>query len=68
MNVRRGFVTQVGMDGELFARAADAGYDYVELMLDGEWAREAIKADPARLREPLDEHGLDLLVHPPNGR
>ncbi|WP_121821639.1 sugar phosphate isomerase/epimerase family protein [Halostella salina] len=67
MNVRRGFVTQIGMDAELFARAADAGYDYVELMLDGDWSREALEATPDRLREPLDEHDLDLLVHLPFG-
>ncbi|NHN49054.1 sugar phosphate isomerase/epimerase [Halostella sp. JP-L12] len=67
MNVRRGFVSQVGMGEELFDRAAAAGYDHVELMLDGDWSREALETAPERVADPLDEHGLDLLVHLPFG-
>lgn len=67
MDVRRGFVTQVGMGEELFDRAARAGYDHVELMMDGDWSREALEADPDRVADPVDEHDLDLLVHLPFG-
>jgi sugar phosphate isomerase/epimerase len=65
MDVRRGFVTQVGMGEELFERAAEAGYDYVELMMDGDWSRESLEADPERLRTGLTNRDLDLMVHLP---
>ena len=64
--IRRGFVTQIGMDHEeAFARADEFGLDYVELMMDG--AHERTRLDPERVRESVAEHDLDLLVHLPFG-
>jgi sugar phosphate isomerase/epimerase len=66
MDIRRGFVTQIGMEHEkAFERADALGLDFVELMLDG--AHERTRLEPARVRESADEHSLDLLVHLPFG-
>lgn len=64
MDATVGFVTQLGMDHEsAFDAAAEFGFDYVELLMDGEYERQQF--DPAAVREAADDRGLDLLVHLP---
>lgn len=66
MTIRRGFVTQLGMEyEEAFERADEFGLDFVELMLDG--THERTRLEPDRVRESAAEHGLDLVVHLPFG-
>ncbi|MFC7070974.1 sugar phosphate isomerase/epimerase family protein [Halobaculum lipolyticum] len=66
MNVDVGFVTQLGMDHrEAVAIAADHGYDYVEVMLDGAGARDHLAPRRDDLRAALDEHGVGCTVHLP---
>jgi sugar phosphate isomerase/epimerase len=48
---------------EAFAVAADLGFDYVELMMDGATERQHL--DPGRVAATADELGLDLAVHLP---
>jgi sugar phosphate isomerase/epimerase len=68
MNVDIGFVTQLGMDHrEAVATAADHGYDYVEVMLDGAGARNSLAPRRDGLRETLAEHGVGCTVHLPFG-
>lgn len=65
-DIRRGFVTQLGMDPlEALDDARDAGFDHVELMMDGETHPDALAADADAIRERADDHGLDLAVHLP---
>jgi sugar phosphate isomerase/epimerase len=62
MSIRRGFVTQVGMDyEEAFERADAFGLDFVELMMDG--AHERTRLDPDRVRESAGD--LAIAVHLP---
>ena len=64
MGIRRGFVTQVGMEyEEAFGRADEFGLDFVELMLDG--AHERSRLDPEVVSESADANGVDLAVHLP---
>jgi sugar phosphate isomerase/epimerase len=64
MSVRRGFVTQVGMDyEEAFGRADAFGLDFVELMMDGDHERSRLDAEA--VRGAANESGLDLAVHLP---
>lgn len=64
MDAETGFVTQLGMDHEAaIERAAAAGFDFVELMMDG--AGERRRLDERAVRRGLDDHDLDLLVHLP---
>ncbi len=64
MSVRRGFVTQVGMDyEEAFGRADEYGLDFVELMMDGDHERSRL--DVEAVRGAADENGIDLAVHLP---
>ncbi|NEU57023.1 sugar phosphate isomerase/epimerase [Halorussus sp. MSC15.2] len=59
-----GFVTQLGMDHEAaFDAAEEHGFDYVELLMDGDYERRAF--DPAAVREAAAARDLDLLVHLP---
>lgn len=68
MDVRTGFVTQLGMDHEAaLAAAADSGFDFVELMMDGAGERRRIDERIGEFRGLLDTRGLDLLVHLPFG-
>lgn len=68
MNVDIGFVTQLGMDlpGSA-AIAADHGYDYVEVMLDGAGARDRLAPRRDELRTALTDHGVGCTVHLPFG-
>ena len=53
--------------GETVAWAADEGFQFVELLLDGPYARERLRADdrvPA-MRDGLAAAGLDCVVHLP---
>lgn len=57
----------VGLDipfGEAVQWAATEGFDFVELLLDGPYARERIE-DVASLRSSLTGAGLDIVVHLP---
>ncbi|EMA55206.1 MULTISPECIES: sugar phosphate isomerase/epimerase family protein [Halococcus] len=64
--IRRGFVTQLGMEYEKAFEHADAlGLDYVELMMDGAHERSALADEADRVRALADERGLDLAVHLP---
>jgi sugar phosphate isomerase/epimerase len=64
MGIRRGFVTQVGMEyEEAFGRADEFGLDFVELMLDGD--HERTRLDSEAVRESADENDIDLAVHLP---
>ncbi|MFC7096576.1 sugar phosphate isomerase/epimerase family protein [Halobaculum marinum] len=66
MNVDIGFVTQLGVDHrEAVATAAEYGYDYVEVMLDGAGARDRLAPRRDDLRSALDERGVACTVHLP---
>ncbi|WP_129117002.1 sugar phosphate isomerase/epimerase family protein [Halegenticoccus tardaugens] len=68
MDARIGFVTQLGMDRiETAAFAADRGFDFVELMMDGAGERRRLAADGDAFADALAERDLDLLVHLPFG-
>jgi len=68
MDVDTGFVTQIGMDHrEAVAAAADHGYDFVELMLDGAGARDRLAPRREAVREALSARGVGLTVHLPFG-
>lgn len=72
MDVRTGFVTQLGMDHEAaLDAAADCGFDFVELMLDGAGERRRLAGDDGvdvdDFRDLLAARDLDLLVHLPFG-
>ena len=68
MNVDIGFVTQIGMDHRTaVAIAADHGYDYVEVMLDGAGARDRLAPRRDELRTALADHGVGCTVHLPFG-
>ncbi|MEF8807976.1 TIM barrel protein, partial [Natronomonas sp.] len=45
--------------------AAAEDFDFVELLLDGPYARERIAHDQEAMRETLAEAGLDIVVHLP---
>jgi sugar phosphate isomerase/epimerase len=64
MNVKTGFVTQVGMEyEEAFEVAGDRGFDYVEVMMDGANERTRIDSDAVRAR--AEECDISLAVHLP---
>lgn len=68
MDARTGFVTQIGMDRErAFDAAAEHGFEFVELMMDGANERRRLAERADRVRAALDDRGLDLLVHLPFG-
>jgi len=45
--------------------AAREGFDFVEILLDGPYARHRIEPRVGAMRETLDEHGVDAAVHLP---
>ena len=68
MDPRVGFVTQLGMDPIAAIERADAlGFDYVELMLDGECAPHRVDDRHEEFAGAHDDADLDLLVHLPFG-
>lgn len=46
-------------------RASEFGFDFLELMLDGDAHRESLANESAAIADRLDELQLDLLVHCP---
>lgn len=66
-NIRTGFVTQTHTGavtyGESIAFADEAGFDFVELYLDGASERRAV--DAPEVETLCADAGLDLLVHLP---
>jgi sugar phosphate isomerase/epimerase len=66
MRPRIGFVTQMAHDlEEELAFAAEAGFDYVEIMMDGADRRGSLADRHDRIEGLLADGGLDLLVHLP---
>lgn len=66
MNPRIGFVTAVASELEPQLRfAGDGEFDYVEILMDGPHSRERLTSNRGTIRQMLDDHGLDLLVHLP---
>lgn len=64
--VRRGFVTQTGMELEPSIRKADElGFDFVEGMMDGVNHRDALAERADDIRDVADERDVALLVHLP---
>ncbi|MFC7080542.1 sugar phosphate isomerase/epimerase family protein [Halorussus caseinilyticus] len=64
MDATTGFVTQLGMNHETaFDAAAECDFDYVELLMDGDYERREF--DPAAVREAAADRDLDLMVHLP---
>ena len=58
----------VGLDlpfSEAVEWAASEGFDFVELLLDGQYARERITDKCTPMRTALDDAGIDLTVHLP---
>lgn len=66
MDVRTGFVTQLGMDRrEALAAAAELEFDFVELLMDGANERTRLAPEADAVVDARDEHDLALLVHLP---
>lgn len=66
MDARTGFVTQRWMDREeALAWAGDHGFDYVEILMDGEDCREHLGSAAGDVRTAAERAGLDLAVHLP---
>jgi len=66
MHPRTGFVTRLALSLEdQFALAADAGFDYVEVLTDGHRAPDALADDRTEVVDALDHYDLDLVVHLP---
>lgn len=63
---RLGFVQQTAWSWkETLAWAADAGFDHVELLMEGDHNRTALAPVADEVRATADDHGLNLLVHLP---
>jgi sugar phosphate isomerase/epimerase len=66
MDVRTGFVTQRWMDRErALAWAGDHGFDYVEILMDGDDCREQLEPAAPDVRAAAERMELDLAVHLP---
>jgi sugar phosphate isomerase/epimerase len=66
MDARLGFVTQREMGtADALAAAERLGFDYVELLMDGDDHRTALATRRETLADGLSRHGLDLAVHLP---
>ena len=64
MTVSQGFTVDVRMDCDAaFELAAERGFDFVELDMDGAFERQHV--DIETVRSLTSEYGLDLLVHLP---
>ena len=50
---------------ESIATAAELGFDYVEIMMDGDSHRDVLEAERESVVEALDAGGVDALVHFP---
>jgi sugar phosphate isomerase/epimerase len=61
-----GFTVGLGMTfEEAVAWAAGEGFDFVELLLDGPYARERIADRRGSMRRTLDDSGVGIVVHLP---
>lgn len=61
-----GFTVGLDMDfDEATAWAAESGFDFVEVLLDGPYARERIEGERDAMRAALDDAGLGVVVHLP---
>lgn len=66
LDLELGFTVGLGMPfEESVARAARDGFDFVELLLDGPYARERIEDRETVMREALETADVDLVVHLP---
>jgi sugar phosphate isomerase/epimerase len=66
MTVELGFVSFVRHPyRESVVQAAERGFDYVEILMDGSADREALASDADWIRSALADGDLDLLVHLP---
>lgn len=66
MHPRTGFVTQRGTDlTDCLDAAADASFDYVEILMDGADHRAELATRTDRITTMLEDRGLDILVHLP---
>lgn len=64
MTVRQGFTLEGGVDTEAAcAFAADHGFAFVELNMEGQFHRSRV--DPDEVRETAERYGLDVVVHLP---
>lgn len=64
--MRTGFVSFDRMAyEESIAKAAEFGFDFLELMMDGDAHREALASESAAIVDRLEARQLDLLVHCP---
>jgi sugar phosphate isomerase/epimerase len=67
-DARLGFVVQLGMDDETaISFAGDAGFDFVELLLDGDSHRTRLDDRVEEIRTAAADAGVGLLVHLPFG-
>lgn len=61
-----GFTVSLGMDfDDVTEWAAGEGFDFVELLLDGAYARERVTDRREAMRATLNGAGLDVVVHLP---
>jgi len=66
MEPHTGFVTQSWMERETALRwAGDHGFDYVEILMDGDDHRERLAPAAEQVRTAAAEAGVDLAVHLP---
>ncbi|ELZ95928.1 hypothetical protein C440_06547 [Haloferax mucosum ATCC BAA-1512] len=66
VDIDLGFTVGLEMPfGESVRWAADEGFDYIELLLDGKYARERIADRRDSMRTALEDAGVDLVVHLP---
>lgn len=68
--IRKGVSTSAAVSqGEgletVIDRAADHGFDFVEIAMEGPQTREAVRSDAERIRGLLDDRGLGCVVHLP---
>ncbi|MFC7229097.1 sugar phosphate isomerase/epimerase [Salinirubellus salinus] len=61
-----GYTVGLGLDFETsVAFAAREGFAFVEILLDGPYARHRIESHADAMRETLEAHGVDCAVHLP---
>lgn len=68
IDLELGFTVGIDMPfDETVEWAAAEGFDFVELLLDGQYARQRIADEQANMRETLAEADMDIVVHLPFG-
>jgi len=64
MTVRQGITVEGGVDTDAVCSfAADHGFTFVELNMEGQFHRSRV--DPDAIRETAERYGLDIVVHLP---